>query len=472
MNKLDFLSEPPQMLFFQKESNKTYFGGVLFIIFIIVVSILSIIHILDFCLNDKYEIYYSLIRNDGSEKDLQYDDEMDPLMNFSIDVWGVNEQLEIFEPNENFFIADLDFNYIKRNSTFQKRPSELFFYIIYFDFSYGSKENSTEDILNSWYYFQIKYQGFKLQHQKTIPLITNEPDLYFYKDYSFSINKTTINIINWEVIKYIENMGIYGIFDRMFKSKSEYISGYMGSDYTSSKDKPLDLFGMKFLSIVQIKNSFKQYTEYRRKKNSILDLIADIGSLFSTFFSIFVFIYKFYSSNIDNYQIIEKLLSNVKKMNILKRKETKGNLEINYININKNNKNQSDLTQVRMSTINDITKKDFDLSKANKEAEIIVQSKDKLGIAKIKTINEVKNIKRLSFRHFFMNGFYLKCFNRNNENKVIDLCNYILSKYNSVDQLLYNQIMFENLLEDYKWNNPDLGSISKNKLINRLININ
>ena len=172
MNKFDFLSVPPQMLFFQKESNKTYFGGVLFIIFIIVVSILSIIHILDFCLNDKYEIYYSLIRNDGSEKDLQYDDEMDPLLNFSINLYGINEELETFEPNDKFIIVDYDFNLIKRNSTFQKRPSELFFNIIYFDLSYNENNSTEEDVLNSWYFFEIKYQGFKLQHQKSIPLMT------------------------------------------------------------------------------------------------------------------------------------------------------------------------------------------------------------------------------------------------------------------------------------------------------------
>ena len=89
-----------------------------------------------------------------------------------------------------------------------------------------------------------------------------------------------------------------------------------------------------------------------------------------------------------------------------------------------------------------------------------------------KTINEIKNIKKLSFKHFFLNGFYLKCFNESNGNKVIDLCNYILSKYISIDLLLYNQLIFENLLKDYKWNNPDLNNINKNKLINRLININ
>ena len=228
---------------------------------------------------------------------------------------------------------------------------------------------------------------------------------------------------------------------------------------------------MKVLSIIQIQNNFEQYTEYIRKKNDILDLIANIGSLFSTFFSIFVFIFKFYSKNIDNYQIIEKLISNAKKMNILKNKETKRNIEINYIYINKNNKNQSDSTQVRMPAINNITKKDFDLSRANKEAEII-GSKDNLETERTKTINEIKNIKKLSFKHFFLNGFYLKCFNESNGNKVIDLCNYILSKYISIDLLLYNQLIFENLLKDYKWNNPDLNNINKNKLINRLININ
>ena len=125
-----------------------------------------------------------------------------------------------------------------------------------------------------------------------------------------------------------------------------------------------------------------------------------------------------------------------------------------------------------MSPVNNTTKKKFDFSGEKKEAKIIAETKDKLETVKIKTISEIKNIKKLSFRNFFLNGFYLKCFNRINENKVIDLCNYILSKYISIDLLLYNQIMFENLLKDYTWNNPGLTNINKNKLINRLININ
>ena len=470
MKKFDFLSESPQMLFFQKESNKTSFGGILFIICITFVSLLSIILILDFCLNDKYEIHYSLIRNDESVTEMPVNDEMDPLLNFSIDLFKMDEDLDPIELNDKYIIYDSDLNLIKRNSIIQKRPSELFFLIVYNDTNKESNSNE-EDEVNFGYYFEIEYQGFKLHHQKSIPLITNESDIYFSEDYPFSLNKTTMYIIDWEILKYIENRGIYGLFDGILKRKSEYISGYIASDISISRDKPFDISGFKILSIVQMKNMFEQYTEYVRKKNDILELIANIGSLFSTFFSVFIFIFKFYSKNIDNYQIIEKLLSKPKKMNFFTKKENEKKIEINYINKNRNNNNQSDTTKVGMLAINNLIKKDFDLLRINNETKTILETKNKLETKNNQLINEIKNIKKLSFKHFFLKGFNLKCFNGRNENKVIDLCNYILSKYISLDLILYNQIIFENLLEDYKWNNPDLNNIHKNKLIFRLINI-
>ena len=60
------------------------------------------------------------------------------------------------------------------------------------------------------------------------------------------------------------------------------------------------------------------------------------------------------------------------------------------------------------------------------------------------------------------------------ENKNLELisnCNKILLKYMSIESILYNQLMLENLLEDYKWNNPHLNNISNNILINKIQNI-
>ena len=46
----------------------------------------------------------------------------------------------------------------------------------------------------------------------------------------------------------------------------------------------------------------------------------------------------------------------------------------------------------------------------------------------------------------------------------------ILYKYFSVDNIVYNQIIFENLMKDYIWNNPKMKSIYNNELIKGLTN--
>ena len=52
------------------------------------------------------------------------------------------------------------------------------------------------------------------------------------------------------------------------------------------------------------------------------------------------------------------------------------------------------------------------------------------------------------------------------------MCNNIISKYYSIDYIVYNQLRLENLFKDYKWNDPELNSIENNKMINELESIN
>ena len=54
------------------------------------------------------------------------------------------------------------------------------------------------------------------------------------------------------------------------------------------------------------------------------------------------------------------------------------------------------------------------------------------------------------------------------EVKLIDSCDQILAKYFSVENILYNPILLENLFADYHWNNPKLKSIHENELISAL----
>ena len=70
MNALDFFSEWPRTFIFQKEVNKTNFGGVLFMFYSIIMILISLSYILLYSLNEKYEIQYSSILNQTLTRDL------------------------------------------------------------------------------------------------------------------------------------------------------------------------------------------------------------------------------------------------------------------------------------------------------------------------------------------------------------------------------------------------------------------
>ena len=75
---------------------------------------------------------------------------------------------------------------------------------------------------------------------------------------------------------------------------------------------------------------------------------------------------------------------------------------------------------------------------------------------------------KLHFLDYFYNNCYKKkcCFSRNQE--LITICNEIVKHYNSIDLIIYNQLILENLFKDYKWNDPKLNTILNNKLIQDL----
>ena len=82
--------------------------------------------------------------------------------------------------------------------------------------------------------------------------------------------------------------------------------------------------------------------------------------------------------------------------------------------------------------------------------------------------DDIIYLKKLSLIDFLLDNF--KC--RNNKKKkkhiIIDVCNKIMYKYTSVETILYNQILFENLLKDYEWSEPSIKKISYNFLIRKL----
>ena len=78
-----------------------------------------------------------------------------------------------------------------------------------------------------------------------------------------------------------------------------------------------------------------------------------------------------------------------------------------------------------------------------------------------------KKIKKLRFFDFFLNNCYCCC-KKQKPQKIIHICNEIVYKYASVDNLIKNQILIENFLKDYKWNDPSLNNVENNNLFIQL----
>ena len=249
---------------------------------------------------------------------------------------------------------------------------------------------------------------------------------------------------NWEVIKVTEEKGL---FDNFIGNKKELIGGKISSSFnyfnfksTIIKIKIDDeisyykpIFGFAILT------DYNSIVEYRRKKISIFDIIANICSLSLTIFHGFQFGFSFfYSQNFDNYKIIDKILTSKGKSKEKKINDTKFDKSFPLLNENEmNEEEEKDVDKINLIT-DTVSEKNED------------------------------SLPKYHFFNFIFNLFSCKCCQRSKVQKSITICNNIMEKYYSIENLIYSQFMLENLLQDYKWNNPDLNSIKNIELIYKL----
>ena len=455
----DFLNSPPQLYYHQKRTNKTIIGGILFLLYLIIIIIIFIYYIVNYYLNDRYDISYSLHKafsDNPNNNDLKG---IDPKFNFSINIYKINKDFESVEIYDKFLVIDYYFNIIENNTFYSKNPDDIKIYIYSYCLYNCSLVSDEEDIS---YVVKFTYQGYKIEHQnKKIPLDVKNGNYTFFKELYFSLNKSTIFEVDWEIIKYKEEKGLLGLFGDWINKKNEYIAFDISfiNKITTEKIikfnvlKPLDL---RLLSFINFKERNAQYVEYKRTKKSPLDVLANVGSLFSSFLVIFNYIFSFYSSNLNNYQIMQKFLSDPKRLKELNIKISRSKT-IKFKNINNTNKKDRNFDKQSIDTSKSVP------FKSNDKNKITENNEDKN--------DENINLEGVYFIHFLLKYFKCKYKNMKNKIDIINTCNLIIFKYFSIENILYNQIIFENLLKDYKWNEQYLTRIDCNLLLRRLKSI-
>ena len=464
MNKLDFLSGSPNTLIFEKNSNKTNFGGVLTMIYLIILLIIIITYMVDYAVNPKYSFMYTYehqFKTDNESINNRYNNkDLNPKITFNLKMAsGINEShfqiissegLLEFGKDYTGNLYDLSlFIFYKCNNTnyTSEGKCEL----------HDDEEKRNNESFNA-YNIIFNYTGDKVDHQNPDSPLKKT---YLQKSFIFSINdKITVHFLGWKTIKYTEERGILGLFDSWFDISNEVFGGefidplvYNFEIYGGLKELENNV-GMKILDLILMneRDPHNYIDSYSRIKKGIFDPIANICSLALTIYNGFVFIFcGYYSNNFDNYKIVEKILS--------KNGKPYKNDKINE---------RDDKSEIS----DDLDKKDalLDSNISNSEENIIENDKEKeVNINdNFDEQKEYKTHSELCFYDFLFNNFYLKkCCNSNKQN-FVSACNEIVSRYNSVDYIIFNQIKLENLFKDYKWNNPRLKYIQNNKLIKDL----
>ena len=107
MHPLDFISQSPHLFIFNREANKTNFGGILFIIYIVICLGIFLYYLLNYIKNNKYEIQYTLNYNKTLSRDAEAifkNDSLNPLLR--IDIYLHNGRRHLYS-NDTFIIVDL-----------------------------------------------------------------------------------------------------------------------------------------------------------------------------------------------------------------------------------------------------------------------------------------------------------------------------------------------------------------------------
>jgi len=502
MRVLDFMSGAPKMSIFREKANKTTLGGALYLIYLIILITLFAIYIINFISQEKYVFNYSLVKqsieriielDNNKEKREKFDANLDYKFYlgkdygnikdynitdnkdfFIIDVNALNQKIESDPPRDEdgFFKLNSDSNQnedeciIRQGKKINQKASELILAVLY----RCEKDNCTireNDKINIYsYYLFFEYKGFSIEHQNPEKPIQPLPDDIFWLEYILFLNNTNLAILKWELIEYEEEKGVFGkTYNDMVGNNYTYRAGYYkkietytddghGAEIPNTLWKIKDLNGNHFKLLLYLEShlNYLDYEKYTRKKISFLDTLASVAALGSTVLGLMSSVYAvLYSENYDKFKIIENILTKKMKINIHNndfKKEDKTKEE-----------KMMELKTDLIITENENENNDLNIKESDEENE-----EDDFT----KSYKESANLPSPRFLDFLIHNFYFKCCKTSMKQALISSCNDIVSKYITIENILYNQIKLEYLWKDYKWNNPQYEKEQKDDLIKNL----
>jgi hypothetical protein len=402
----------------------------------------AIYYLIKYFRKDPYSIEYSSYMYDyghditGKDKTIEF--------GYEIFSKGIDPNDDGKPVSENFSLMKFGPNEtIKRNESLYENISNFDFLLVYE--CQDDKCEIKENFFLNRFYLYLEFIGDFYNLQKDNPISSN----FFTIERPYSINDFFVYNFFFEESK----CTTFGFF----RNKNESILIPKSFDnYATNLNLTIEKGNTKYKVLGQISFLLAQdnWDHYKRTKKSIWDTISNICSLGLSIYNAFKNGYLLlYSSNFNNYKIIQTILSSGKVEKVKQNKKITTNKEMKTLDDN------SDILLSKPANYDNNNNEEIDEQNMDNE-------KIKITYEEMHEESDI-NFPKLSFMSYIFNIIYCSCCNIKNQ-KFISKCNEIVSKYYSVEKILYNQILIENILKDYKWNDPRLKSVESNELIKNL----
>ena len=435
---LDFLSSSPNNFIFKETANKTTCGVICSLLYIIGLIAFSVFCFVKYYKQDRYLVEYSHYLHDFNHQISDLNKSI--LFKYEIKYLD-NHGKWLLAPNNFFLLDDFTLKEIPRNVCLSKNTSHFGFLIVYI--CSDGKCEIEELFKNRTIAVELNFTTEVLSFQKEDPIIHRQ----FHEWMEITIYDSR------ELIYYFEEIictdkGFFGDKNKSIiniKYREENLNPINKAD-PDIENGVYRIFGDIYLYFLINKYN---WSHYKRTEKSILETFSYICSIGLVGLNIVTkMIFLFYSRFFDNYKIVQHLLFG--NDTLIRR-----NIEISK---KLTNKKQEPLN-INLSNSENVDENGIDYENKSQPEENVGQP-------------DLNFPEKLSCCSFVFNCFYCEyCQNYDKKNQIlISKCGDIISEYYSVEKIIYNQLLMENLIEDYKWNNIKLKNIRENKSIISLIN--
>ena len=429
--------------------NKNCCGICCSIAIILFIFIAGLFFIMKFRSESNYSISYTYFRNDN-DLSLKNETILNNNVSFRYLSAVYNETKHTYEYKYNTSFKLLN---IKKNKLVEFRETTK---IQYFDYEllYECKDfkcQNEENLYDNYLYFVFMID--ELDYQNKTPV----KHKYYLRRIPIRKNQYRITTYNFKRVV-LEDIGYFTDKNYTVLSLEDY---YTSNPYDDSNIKHLyiDISGKRYKRLGNIKFEVEEresWYYYKRTEKSFMKVISDIFAMSQFIYTTINLLYlNLFSYFYDNYQIMNHILSE-------KKEKMKGSINISKI-INSptnrenlvDNENQDDILNI-------------DNSDNNEKEPSAKPNSDNLPDSNYN--NFIKSpLYSICSPYVWCGSSCSKCC-ISKDKILIEKCKEIVEEFSSIEHIIYNQILLENLLKDYRWNDENLKDYRKHKRLITLIN--